>query len=132
MSAVTDATVEFIENYTGNPQELVNVWYALAERIKDLEFPRAYVKEMDEDEDGETITTLRCGNCHEVLADSDEGAEEFVVVDWATRWTAGPSISFTDQDIHFEYDGGGDFEGLHYRCNHCDFAIRLPENWIEN
>lgn len=107
---------------------MLAVFYAAGNKLKLMSFPAIVVNEFDEDEDGETITTLRCPRCHSRI---HEHQDDLVVVDWDTRWTTYPSFDFADRGISFDYDGEQNYEHLYYRCAHCQEGVSLPDNWKE-
>lgn len=110
-------------------QDLIEEFYALAQRITAHQFPA--VTEGETTDDGETFKVLRCPHCEAILSEG----ETLVAVDWSTRWTYAEPVYDTDFDhrsIEFSYDDAGEFDGLHYMCEGCGNAVSLPEGWSES
>jgi hypothetical protein len=92
-------------------------------------FPRLRIAAITDD--GEHYMGLRCPHCQ---VDVNSG-EHLVSVDVAFRGTISETMSDDELidavPVHFEYESGAEFNGLHYRCDSCNNGVRLPEGWTE-
>lgn len=101
---------------TLTPDEALHLYRALPGFLTTAKWPQ--LTEGYSDEGG---TVWQCPRC------KAEGIPEDAIyaVDVAERWTS-PS-DYMDGELHFWYDGNGDYEGLFYICQQCTYPVRLPD-----
>lgn len=98
--------------------------------------PRLVVDRFAEDEDGETVTVMRCPVCNGQVIDG----EQVVAVDIAERWSYNEQPDFEGDTLTFDISEGDSNitydDTVYYSHGDPDSAgshiIALPEGWTED